>query len=135
MKIFTSEKIWQKPSLGVNARKYAPQTCLPSSQLLLPFLPGQLYLIKFMGLPTVSTVTSRSENSVTWWGGTLSVEEFNSRVICYLGYRASLFGCWLPWADVEPTLLINDLPRTIANDAKFWTVEHDPLDSHVTGAC
>jgi len=128
MLIFTNETILTNPAHGVDAQKLAPQYRAAHNPALRPFLPGQLYLIKYMGLPTICTIWDRTDTTITWACGEVSVNVFNAQVICYLGYRKSLFGYWLPWARIDPKLLVNDLPVGVSNDPAFWNLSQSELD-------
>ena len=119
----SNEKIHQRPDEGRDASKHAPQY-LNNGVAPKPFLPGQLYLIRHMGIPSVCTILERGSDTVRWYGGEDSLRVFNMRIICYLGHRASLFGFWLPWAKLRPTLLCNDLPDEIANNRSLWCITH-----------
>jgi hypothetical protein len=89
MLIFTNETISQPPPTKA--------TVAPDGVCV-----GDLYVINYMRIPTVATVISCEESSVSWWGARESVEKFQSRMICKLGRRSSLLRWWLPWACLLP---------------------------------
>lgn len=126
--MFTCETILQKPFKCIDASKTGPHYRDNSNMFLRPFLAGQIYLVKYMGLPTICTILARTETDVVWFGGTVSVDVFNSLIICYLGHRSHVFGIWLPWAKIAPTLLVNDLPEKTSNSRTFWRVTRSEIE-------
>lgn len=89
-----------------------------------PFQIGELFVVKYMTIPTVVTVLNRTAEGVTTWNGTESIDFFNRRVLFKLGHRARLFGIWLPWAIVDPQRVINlHLDDALGTDQAFWTVK------------
>jgi hypothetical protein len=92
-----------------------------SHQANLPFQPGELYVMKYMGLPTVVTVLARSPDQVTLWFGAIDIEELNQRVLFRLGRRCKCLGMWLPWARCKPERVIElGLSDSLGTDNLFW---------------
>jgi hypothetical protein len=89
----------------------------------LPFNPGELYLVRYMALPTVVTVLSIKDGMVTTWNATETQEQFNARVICKVGERSRVFGFFLPWAHVSPARHVHlDTSDALGASDKFWNV-------------
>jgi hypothetical protein len=123
MLMFTNEPIQDKPALGTNAARTGSHYRAAEVRQIHPYLPGQIYLAKYMGLPVIVTILARTDTTVTWFARTESINRFNAHLICYLGYRASLLGMWwLPWAHINPTLVVSDMPVSVSNDPEFWKV-------------
>lgn len=89
------------------------------------FQPGDLYFVRYMTGPTIVTVQARTEDSVTVFFGTLAIEDFNKRVLFYLGRRMRLLGLfWLPWARINPRRVVElGLADSLGTDAAFWNGE------------
>jgi len=93
-----------------------------------PFLQGELYVTKYMGLPTVVTVLDRTPDTVTLWFGTITVEEFNQRVLFRMGRRCRFLGMWLPWARCQPERIIElELDDSLGSNARFWNNRNEVL--------
>lgn len=93
----------------------------PSHQANLPFQPGELYVMKYMGLPTVVTVLARTPDKVTLWFGAIDAEELNQRVLFRLGRRCKFVGFWLPWARCKPERVIElGLSDSLGTNNLFW---------------
>jgi hypothetical protein len=89
-----------------------------------PFQLGELYVVRYMGQPTVVTVLRRTNLRVYVWWGALSDEEFNERVLFKLGKRSKFLGMWLPWAKCSPqTVLAYGLPDALGADFDFWSYQ------------
>ena len=88
----------------------------------LPFQPGEAFVVKYMGLPTLVTVKSRTETHVRVWFDSMTAEEFNQRVLFQLGKRARLLGWWLPVILCEPKKVFAlGLAKALGDDFDFWT--------------
>jgi len=103
---------------------------IPPHQANLPFQPGELYVMKYMGLPSVVTVLARTPDAVTLWFGTLEVEELNQRVLFRLGRRCKFLGIWLPWARCKPERVIElGLDDSLGTNNQFWNQKNTALVS------
>lgn len=90
---------------------------------LLPFKPGELYLVRYMSGPTVMTVQSVKDDMVTTWGATETFEQFNARIICRLGQRPCVLGVFLPWVQIAPVRHLHlDVTDALGTDDTFWKV-------------
>jgi hypothetical protein len=102
----------------------------PTHQEDLPFQPGELYVMKYMGLPTVVTVLARTPDAVTLWFGTLEVEELNQRVLFRLGRRCKFLGMWLPLARCQPERVVAlGLEDNLGTNSSFWNQRNIVLGS------
>ncbi len=88
------------------------------------FLPGELYIMRFMRTPTVVTVLARTNDEVVTWTGRHTVEAFNQRVLMRLGRRRRFLGIWLPWITLDPSRVIAyGLADSLGTDQDFWRNE------------
>jgi hypothetical protein len=109
MLIFTNERCQRAPR---SARRGS-----------LPFNPGELYLVRYMGQPTLVTVQSVKDGMVTTWSATETLEQFNDRVICRLGQRPSFLGMFMPWVRLDPTRHLHlDVSEALGTNSSFWNV-------------
>lgn len=85
------------------------------------FRPGEIFVMKYMGLPTVVTVLARTADKVSLWFGDVSPELLNQRVLFRMGKRARFLGMWMPWARVNPQRVVAlDLADNLGTDQAFW---------------
>jgi hypothetical protein len=111
--------------LLTNERIRAPLSLAPARDV--PFQPGELYVVKYMGQPVVVTVLARTATEVRVWFADLSTEEFNQRVLFQLGRRCRFLGMWLPWARCTPKRVIAlGLDDSLGTDSQFWTRKQVP---------
>lgn len=89
-----------------------------------PFQPGEVYVVRYMTIPTEVTVSGRSKDVVSTFMGDMSVEEFNSRVLFSLGRRSRFLGLWMPWVRVDMKRVMRfELPPNLGTDDRFWRGE------------
>jgi hypothetical protein len=87
----------------------------------LPFQPGEVFMVRYMGLPTIVTVQRRTEEHVKVWFNSMTAEEFNQRILVKLGKRARFLGFWLPVVVCEPTkVFAHGLAKAFGDDFDFW---------------
>lgn len=93
----------------------------PLGDPTVPFQPGEVYLVRYMTLPTIVTVRARTASDVSVWFGLLDVEDFNERVLFKLGTRARLLGLWLPFVRCRPErVFANGMPDGLGSNQAFW---------------
>lgn len=86
-----------------------------------PFQPGEVYVVRYMTVPTVVTVTARTHSSVSVWFATMDTEAFNERVLFKLGKRARFLGVWMPFLKVDPRRVSPlGLQAALGGDQAFW---------------
>lgn len=72
-----------------------------------PFQPGEVYMIRYMTVPTLVTVVARTPNVVETNLFSVSVDRFDQCVLFRMGRRRRLLGMWLPWLRCEPERIIH----------------------------
>jgi hypothetical protein len=92
MLMFTNERIQDKPSLGTNASRTGPHYRAAEVRQIRPYLPGQIYLVKYMGLPVIVTILARTDTTVTWFARTESINRQLARYVVTVGAHQSNAG-------------------------------------------
>jgi len=87
-----------------------------------PFQPGEVFMIRYMAVPTMVTVVARHPNVVETNLVTVPVDRFDQCVLFRLGRRRRVLGIWLPWLQCKPERVIHLKlgDESVSMDDEFW---------------
>jgi hypothetical protein len=96
-----------------------PARRVPADQ---PFQPGEVFMIRYMAMPTVVTVVARRDGVVETDLVTVAVDRFDQCVLFRMGRRRRILGVWLPWLSCAPERVIHLAlgDDSAGMDQNFW---------------